>query len=48
MSAPRAGNTSDMLSFPPDLQIVAEVWADLPEAVRAGIVAMVRAVNPLP
>jgi hypothetical protein len=46
MSAPRTGSTSDMLSIPPDLQIVTEAWADLPGAVRAGIVAMVRAVNP--
>jgi len=27
----------------PDLRLVVERWGDLPEAVRAGIVAMVRA-----
>jgi hypothetical protein len=27
----------------PDLRAVIEAWPDLPEAVRAGIVAMVRA-----
>jgi len=27
----------------PDLRIVVERWADLPEAVKAGILAMVRA-----
>ena len=29
--------------LPPDLRAVAEAWPRLPEAVRAGIVAMVQA-----
>ena len=29
--------------FSPDLQQVIDAWADLPEAVRTGIVAMVKA-----
>ena len=30
----------------PDLALLVERWDDLPEAVRAGIVAMVKATNP--
>jgi hypothetical protein len=33
----------DSLSIDPDLQIVIEAWATLPGALRAGILAMVRA-----
>jgi hypothetical protein len=29
--------------FPPDLAALIDAWPDLPEAIRAGIVAMVRA-----
>jgi hypothetical protein len=32
----------------PDLAVVVERWEALPEAVRAGIVAMVRAAEPKP
>jgi hypothetical protein len=37
----------DLEALPPELQSVAEAWADLPEVVRAGIVAMVRAADHL-
>jgi hypothetical protein len=30
----------------PDLAVVAEAWADLPQALRTGIVAMVKSVAP--
>jgi hypothetical protein len=30
----------------PDLAAVAEAWPDLPEAIKAGIVAMVKAASP--
>jgi hypothetical protein len=32
----------------PDLILIAERWADLPEAIRAGIVAMVRSATGSP
>jgi hypothetical protein len=32
--------------IPPDLATVVAAWPDLPEAVRGGIVAMVKAVKP--
>ena len=31
--------------MPPDLAVVVDAWADLPEVVRAGIVATVQAVS---
>ena len=34
---------ADSVEFPPDLQLVIEAWETLPEATRAGILAMVRA-----
>jgi hypothetical protein len=34
---------TDARPMPPDLALVVERWAELPEAVRAGIAAMVRA-----
>ena len=33
----------DFRHFGPDLQAVIDAWADLPEAVKAGILAMVKA-----
>ena len=32
-------------SLPPDLAAVVEAWPDLPEALRLGIVAMVKAAS---
>jgi hypothetical protein len=46
LSAPvqRAGeNVESAQKMPPDLAQVAAVWQHLPEAIRAGIVAMVSA-----
>ncbi len=38
-----ASNHDSLTENDPDLAAVVEAWADLPDAVRAGIVAMVRA-----
>ena len=41
---PESGPLQDETAhFPPDLSVVVEAWPTLPEAVRAGILAMVRA-----
>ena len=39
-------HTPDAPALAPDLARIVEAWADLPEAVRAGIVAMVKAAAP--
>jgi hypothetical protein len=39
---------TDSGTLPPDLATVAAGWADLPPALRAGILAMVRAAAPTP
>jgi hypothetical protein len=39
--APRLPN--DTRQMPPDLALVVESWEELPEALRAGILAMVEA-----
>jgi len=31
--------------FEPDLQAIVDAWEDLPDAIRAGMMAMVRAAN---
>jgi hypothetical protein len=37
------GNSADCSALPPDLALVVSAWVQLPEAVRAGILAMVKA-----
>jgi len=44
-SAPGAATEPKNVPIDPDLAAIIERWADLPEAVRAGMVAMVRAVG---
>ena len=39
----RAGDAAPARGLPPDLAVVAAAWGELPEAVRLGIVAMIRA-----
>ena len=42
-TAPGAANESHNAPIDADLQAIIERWAELPDAVKAGIVAMVRA-----
>jgi hypothetical protein len=37
---------TDSCSMPPDLAAVVDAWPRLPEAIRAGIMAMVKAARP--
>jgi hypothetical protein len=37
------GTVGGTQNLPPDLRLIVEAWPKLPKAVRAGIVAMVRA-----
>ena len=41
--SPVSETNNDSLNLTGDLRVIVDAWADLPEAVKAGIVAMVRA-----
>ena len=41
-AAPGAATEPQNVPIDPDLQMIIETWANLPKAVRAGMVAMIR------
>jgi hypothetical protein len=45
-AAPDAAVEPENAPIPPDLQAIIERWEDLPDAVKAGIVAIVNATRP--
>ncbi len=45
-AAPGAAVEPKNVPIPPDLQAIVDQWGDLPDAVKAGIVAMVEATRP--